>query len=122
QESLDDGGARGGRAEAAVLHGLAQRFVVDDLARGFHRREQRGLGVARRGAGLPGDRRERAVERLALDEDGQDALVAIGGLGLAVAATASDQARAAGGADAALRPQAHTARCAGGLDTGDLLP
>ncbi len=40
--------ARRRRAEAGLLHRLAQLLVVDELAGGLHRREQRRLGVARR--------------------------------------------------------------------------
>ena len=47
-QPLDDRGARGGRADARVLHGLAQLVVVDQLAGGLHRAEQRGVGVAPR--------------------------------------------------------------------------
>src|SRR5439155_18120581 len=51
-QGLDRLGARGRGAEPALLHGLAQLLVVDQLAGGLHRREQRGLGVARRRLGL----------------------------------------------------------------------
>ena len=50
-QSLDDRRARRGRAETAVAHGLAQFVVVHELARAFHRAEQRGFRVARRGLG-----------------------------------------------------------------------
>ena len=51
-QAFDDGGARGRRAQALLGHGLAQLVVVDELARAFHRAQQRGLGVARRRPGL----------------------------------------------------------------------
>jgi hypothetical protein len=50
QQALDDGRARGRRAQALLGHGLAQLVVLDELARAFHGRQQRGLGVARRRA------------------------------------------------------------------------
>ena len=46
QQALDGGGARGRRAQAALLHGLGQRLVVDQLAGVLHGAEQRGLVVA----------------------------------------------------------------------------
>jgi hypothetical protein len=52
QQALDDGRARGRRAQALLGHGLAQLVVLDELARAFHGRQQRGLGVARRRARL----------------------------------------------------------------------
>ena len=52
EQRLDDRRARRRRAEAAVLHRGAQRVVVDRLAGGLHRAEQRRLGVARRRRGL----------------------------------------------------------------------
>ena len=51
-QALDDGRARGGRADAGVLHGLAQLVVLDELAGALHGGEQRGLAVARRRLGL----------------------------------------------------------------------
>ena len=50
-QPFDDRGARGRRAKALLGHRLAQLVVVDELARAFHRREQRGLAVARRRPG-----------------------------------------------------------------------
>ena len=43
QQHLNDGGARGGRAQAGLLHGVRQFLLVERLARGFHGREQRAL-------------------------------------------------------------------------------
>ena len=51
-QAFDDGGARGGRAQAFFLHGLAQLVVLDPLARAFHGAEQRGFGIAGGRAGL----------------------------------------------------------------------
>ena len=51
-QPFDDGRARGRRAQAFFLHGLAQLVVVDPLARAFHGAQQRGFAVARGGAGL----------------------------------------------------------------------
>ena len=51
-QALDDRRARGRRADARVLHRLAQLVVVDELAGGLHRAEQRGVGVAPRRLGL----------------------------------------------------------------------
>ena len=53
-ETLDDRGARGGRAEAALAHGLAQAVVVHELAGAFHGAEQGGFREARRRLGLAG--------------------------------------------------------------------
>jgi len=50
-QAFDGLRARGRRAQALFLHRVAQVFVLDQLARAFHRREQRGLGVARRRLG-----------------------------------------------------------------------
>ena len=58
-QAFDDGGARGRRAQALLGHGLAQFVVVDQLAGAFHRRQQRGFGVARRRLGLQRHRRRR---------------------------------------------------------------
>ena len=44
-QPFDDGRARGRRAQALFLHGLAQLVVVDGLARAFHGAQQRGLAV-----------------------------------------------------------------------------
>jgi len=52
QQSFDDGRARGGRAQALCLHGLAQFVVVELLAGALHRAQQRGFGVAGRRLGL----------------------------------------------------------------------
>ncbi len=54
QQALDDLGPRGRRAEPLLGHGLAKFVVIDQLAGAFHRRQQRGLGVARRRLGLQG--------------------------------------------------------------------
>ena len=51
-QPLDDRGARRRRADAGVLHRLAQLVVVDELAGGLHRGEQRRVGVAPRRLGL----------------------------------------------------------------------
>ena len=51
-QALDDRRARGRRADAGVLHRLAQLVVVDELAGGLHRAQQRGVGVAPRRLGL----------------------------------------------------------------------
>ena len=45
-QRLDDGGARGRRAESFLLHRLAQFFVFDKLACRFHRAENRRFRVA----------------------------------------------------------------------------
>ena len=50
-QPLDDRGARGRRADAGVLHRLAQLVVVDELAGGLHRAEQRRVRVAARRLG-----------------------------------------------------------------------
>ena len=50
-EALDDRGARGRCAEAALAHGFAQFLVVHQFARAFHRAEQRGFRVTRRRLG-----------------------------------------------------------------------
>ena len=53
-----------GRADARVLHRLAQLLLVDELAGGLHRRQQRALGVAARRLGLlllGGDLRDRGL-------------------------------------------------------------
>ena len=55
-QPLDDRRARRRRADARVLHRLAQRLVVDELAGGLHRAEQRGVAVAPRRLGLLGQR------------------------------------------------------------------
>ena len=47
-ERLDDLRPRRRRAEPGVLHRLPQLLVVDELARGLHRRQQRRFRVARR--------------------------------------------------------------------------
>src|SRR5215210_4884712 len=51
-QALDDGGAGRRRADSRVLHRLAQLIVVDQLARGLHGAEQRGVAVAARRLGL----------------------------------------------------------------------
>src|SRR3954451_24757016 len=47
-QALDDRGARRRRADAGLLHRLAQLVVVDELSRGLHGTEQRRVGVAPR--------------------------------------------------------------------------
>ena len=71
QQRLDDRRAGGRRAEAAILHRRARLVIVHRLARRLHRAEQRRLGVPGRRRGRARERTERAVERLALDEDRQ---------------------------------------------------
>src|SRR2546423_2198767 len=51
-EALDDRRPRGRRADAGVLHRLAQLVVVDELAGGLHQDQQRRVGVAPRRLGL----------------------------------------------------------------------
>ena len=51
-QPLDDRRARRRRADARVLHRLAQLVIVDELAGGLHRAQQRGVGVAPRRLGL----------------------------------------------------------------------
>jgi hypothetical protein len=51
-QAFDDRRARGRRAQALLGHRRAQLVVVDQLACAFHRRQQRGFGVARRRLGL----------------------------------------------------------------------
>jgi hypothetical protein len=51
-QAFDHLRARGRRAQALLGHRLAQLVVVDQLARAFHRAQQRGLVVARRRLGL----------------------------------------------------------------------
>ena len=51
-EALDDRRARGGRADARLLHRLAHLLVVDELAGGLHGPQQRGVAVAPRRLGL----------------------------------------------------------------------
>src|SRR3954466_14035810 len=69
-EALDDRGARGGRADARLLHRLAHLLVVDELAGGLHGAQQRGVAVAPRRLGL-------LLERLGLARvDGLAALQA----------------------------------------------
>ena len=45
EEGLDDGGARGGAADAVGLEGVAQRLVLHRLAGRLHGAQQRGFGV-----------------------------------------------------------------------------
>ncbi len=52
QQHFDDGGARGGSAQAGLLHGVGEFFFVERLAGGFHGGEQRGFGEALGGAGF----------------------------------------------------------------------
>ena len=51
-EALDGGGAGGGCAEAALGHGFAQGFVIDEFPGAFHGGEQGGLGHAGRRLGF----------------------------------------------------------------------
>ncbi len=53
-QPFDDGRTRGRRAQPLVGHRAAQLLVFDQLARAFHRRQQRGFVVARRRPGLLG--------------------------------------------------------------------
>ena len=62
-QPLDDRRARRGRADAGVLHRLAQLGVLDVLAGGLHRAEQRGLGEAPRRLGLLAERLDRRASR-----------------------------------------------------------
>ena len=82
-QALDDRGARGRRADAGVLHRLAQLVVVDELARGLHRGQQRRVGVAARRLGdllLRGDlARVDGLAALELRELLRAALVVVGG-------------------------------------------
>ena len=55
EQRLDDGGARGRRAEAGVLHGEPQLLVLDLLPGRLHRAQQARLRVARRRLGLACD-------------------------------------------------------------------
>ena len=52
EQGLDDGGTGGGCADAAVLHCLTQRVVLNFLASRFHRGQQGGFGMQRLGFGL----------------------------------------------------------------------
>ncbi len=54
EESLDDLGSRGRRAEARLFHGLGKLLVVQGLAGRLHGREERRLGEALRRPGLLG--------------------------------------------------------------------
>ena len=67
-QALDDRRAGGGRADPGVLHRLAQLVVVDELAGGLHRAQQRRVGVAPRRLGdlLLGARPRSVVDVLAL--------------------------------------------------------
>src|SRR5205823_14682811 len=77
-QSLDERRARGRRADPRLLHRLAERVVLDVLARRLHRGEERGLGVAPRRLGLLREGLERAgLDLLALFEPRQQ-LVAPG--------------------------------------------
>ena len=67
-----------GRADPGVLHRLAQLLLVDQLAGGLHRPQQRALGVAARRLGLlasAADLVDRGV--LVLLELGQPLLAAL---------------------------------------------
>ncbi len=50
-EALDDSGAGGGGAEAAVGHGFGEGFVVEEFASAFHGGEQGGFVESSRGLG-----------------------------------------------------------------------
>src|SRR4051795_4535595 len=77
-EALDDRRARGRRADARLLHDLAQLVVVDELAGGLPRAPQRRLAVAPRRLGLLGQDLDRAgVDALALLELGQRLVAAL---------------------------------------------
>ena len=52
QQAFDRGRAGGWCAQAFFVHRRAQLFVVDQLAGTFHRRQQRGFGIAGRRFGL----------------------------------------------------------------------
>ena len=52
EQPLDDRRPGRRRADPGVLHRLAQLLVVDELAGGLHRGQQRALGVAPRRLGL----------------------------------------------------------------------
>ena len=67
-QRLDGRGARGGRAQARVVHGGAQLLVGDVASRRLHRAQQRRLGVAGRRARLLGHDLELAVQALPLRE------------------------------------------------------
>ena len=54
QQAFNDARARGWRAQPLVLHGFAQLFVFNGLARTFHSAQQGGLGVACGGACFQG--------------------------------------------------------------------
>ena len=68
-QPLDDGGARGGRAQSAVLHALAQAFVLERAAGVLHGLKERAVGVRLGGPGLL--RLELASLDLARRADGQ---------------------------------------------------
>ena len=68
-QPLDDGGARGGRAQTAVLHALAQAFVLERAAGVLHGLKERAVGVRLGGLGLL--RLELASLDLARRADGQ---------------------------------------------------
>src|SRR6478672_1215975 len=71
-QALDDRRARRRRADPRLLHRLAQLVVVDELARGLHRPQQRRVGVAPRRLGLLlGGRDLARVDVLALLELGE---------------------------------------------------
>ena len=119
-EALDDRRARRRRADARVLHRLAQLVVVDELARRLHRAEQRRVGVAARRLGLLLERLGLARRRrLAALEDRQllvVALVLVGGAALAdrqlavdAAPARHEQDPAAGAEDVAPRPSSRRA-------------
>ena len=52
QQHLDDGRAGGRRTEAGLFHGVGELFLIERLAGGFHRGEQRPFGEALGRAGL----------------------------------------------------------------------
>ena len=109
QQPLDDRRARRRRADPVLLHRLAQLLVVDELAGGLHRRQQRAVVVALRRLGLLALELDLTdVGGLALHELRQPlvaALVVVGGGvlqvgGLAVRATPTgNQQQLAAGAE-----------------------
>ena len=87
-EALDDRGPGGGRADARLLHGLAQLLVIDELARRLHDVDQRAVAVApgRLGLlGLGGDLED--LDLLALGELGQLLLAALVVVGASASAS-----------------------------------
>src|SRR5205814_8452437 len=108
----------GRSADAGLLHGLAQLVVVDELARGLHRAEQRSVGVTPRRLGLLLRGLDLArVDRLALLQLRQllvAALVLLRRAALLLGHLAVDTAPA--GDEEDLPARAEDVRCDGGLD------